>query len=584
MTLRIAKTLLLLLFLLADFPNISTRVSSLGLSFSLLLYIGLYVPLAVGLFAAAFIPSPWIRLPLAVLLTASSLVLLTYEAVTKGPFDYHGFETMLASAGAATSAMAVYGNILVRTVPVTLLLFVAILLPVRSNGLTLRHGLGAPVAALGLLSLMFYYRGGEGGRALPAPFAPIAYTMLKGVTTLSDIGQVRRTVSIKPDNVPSDQDLVLIVDESIAPTYLDINNPDGVYSGLNRAPGNLAIHNFGYAASVSNCSAGTNNTLRFGGTRDNYRLAKRRYPSVWAYAHRAGFHTVYLDAQRVDGVLHNRMTEEEKGHVDEFVQFGAFAVLDRDQALADELLAKLKNGRRDLIYINKLGAHFPVADKFPDSMARYQPILPRGHTADIADMGSVHGDHDGSPEFWRLYRNAYRNTLLWNVGHFWDKIFANIGSARPIIVYTSDHGQELHEDNWPGRTTHCIGNPRPQEGLVPIVVIDATDKPRTDWAHWAALNHNRTSHFRIYPTLLTLMGYKQSDIAPVYGPSLVEPASEPLMFNISYFAALGKKPDWRRIHLEDVPMPPHDGTGALAGARKPTGARNPTAKPQIAAR
>jgi glucan phosphoethanolaminetransferase (alkaline phosphatase superfamily) len=44
-----------------------------------------------------------------------------------------------------------------------------------------------------------------------------------------------------------------------------------------------------------------------------------------------------------------------------------------------------------------------------------------------------------------LYRNAYKNTVLWNVGEFFARVFAQAKLSNALLIYTSDHGQDLHE-------------------------------------------------------------------------------------------------------------------------------------------
>jgi hypothetical protein len=70
-----------------------------------------------------------------------------------------------------------------------------------------------------------------------------------------------------------------------------------------------------------------------------------------------------------------------------------------------------------LVVINKVGAHFPVHDKYPDAFMAYRPTLPRGQFTEVADTGKRDG-FNGQPDDWVLYRNAYKNTVLWNVGEF----------------------------------------------------------------------------------------------------------------------------------------------------------------------
>ena len=90
------------------------------------------------------------------------------------------------------------------------------------------------------------------------------------------------------------------------------------------------MHNFGYAASITNCSAGVNYTLRFGGTREDYARINARMPSIWEYARAAGLQTVFLDAQRTGRMLINRMTERELEDIDQWIQLDGVPIRDRD--------------------------------------------------------------------------------------------------------------------------------------------------------------------------------------------------------------------------------------------------------------
>lgn len=547
---------LLLAYLACDHAAIAERIGSLGVSAGLVVYGALYGVMALCLFAAAFIPGTLTRVALALILVAGSLALQSYEWATQHVLDYNAFETMLASRGDTGDALAQHGAILWKSVPAALLLLAGLVLPPRGSRLPAWATLGAPLAGLGMLSAMLYVRGGEGARALPAPFVPLAHASIMGAVSFTEAGQARQPVSVKPVRPPVEGDIVMLVDESVAANYLDINHPLGVRSGLKESRAGLSITNYGIAASVTNCSPGSNKTLRFGGTRDNYRLAGKTWPSIWAYAHAAGYRTVYLDGQRTGGELQNLATDEERAEIDDFIQLPGIPVRDRDMELARLVKARLANGRREFIYVNKVGGHFPVADKFPDSLMHYQPVLPRGEADEITDMGPVHATFDGNAAYWLRYRNAYRNTLLWNVGAFFDLLLDGHDPARGVILYTSDHGQDLHERGQEGKATHCINDPAPEEGAVPLLVIDGTDSPRRPWADSAAKNRNGMSHFRVFPTILDLMGYDPAALKGSYGPTLLSPDADPMTFTINYFSALGKAPTWRKVVPEKLSTPP----------------------------
>jgi lipid A ethanolaminephosphotransferase len=376
-----------------------------------------------------------------------------------------------------------------------------------------------------------------------------------GALQLTEEGGPRQPVRQTPGPRAITGDIVLLVDESIAANYLDLNHPLGVYSGLAKVRPGLTIANYGIAASVSNCSVGSNQALRFGGTRETYRSAVKVMPSIWAFAHRAGLRTVYLDGQRRNGALQNLMTAQERSEVGEFVQLGNTPVIERDHELARLLAERLQNQVAEFILVNKVGAHFPVADKFPLQEAVYHPLPARGQSETIIDMGPVHGSHKGTPAEWRLYRNAYRNAVQWMTGGFFDRLLPHVPGSEAVIIYTSDHGQDLHERGNPGKGTHCVNDPLIEEGAVPLVVIDgAGEGPK--WKALAEANFDRVSHFRIFPSLLQLMGYSPTEIASFYGPSLMTRADDPMTFTPDYFAALGREPGWRRVVRAELATPP----------------------------
>src|SRR5690554_6396744 len=546
-----AKLLLLALYLAFDHAAIAERVASLDLSAALVAWAGLYAVLALALAAAAFTHNHALRIALAAALAAGSVMLHSYEWATGSPLTYNAFETMFASRGDAGDAMSQHGTVLVRAVAAAAVLFVALALPPERAGM--RFGWVLPAGALLLLAAVLYLRGGEGARALPAPFSPLAQLGIMAALELTEEGGPRRPVEQIPRPPAAPGDIVLVVDESVAANYLDINHPDGVYSGLASPQPGLSIHNYGIAASATNCSAGSNAVLRFGGTRASYRRAARHEPSIWAYARRAGFRTVYLDGQRRGGALRNLMTDVERAEIDYFVQLDATPVYERDHRLAAMLAERLRNGTREFILINKVGAHFPVADKFPENAARYTPLPPRGRMASIIDIAADAGGHGGTAAEWRLYRNAYRNTIAWNTGGFFDRLLPHMAGTGAVLIYTADHGQDLHEDGRPGNSTHCMDDARAEEGAVPLVVIEAVGDDILPWQDGAVRHRNGTSHYRVFSTLLTLLGYTPD---PLHGPTLVDPAPDPMTFTPNYFAALGREPHWRQVEPEALASPP----------------------------
>ena len=557
------KTLLIIAYLLCDWKIVAERLVSIGPSPMLAGFAILYLVLAAALLMSAEIRNGWIRASLAVLFVASSILQQAFVHTTEGAFSYEAFVNLYNASGQTSEAFAQYGHVLLFVVPVALLLFFGIALPPRKPRIPSWLALTGPLVALGLLTALLYARGGEGSRALPAAFPPIAFA---GIMTAEDLlvdRGPRKQVTLPRANSPVPRDIVLLVDESVSGNYLDTNNPKGVRTGLLNPPKAVRLANFGYAASVHNCSANTNVVLRFGGTRDTYEDAMAHYPSIWAYAHKSGLRTVYIDAQSTDGRLQNLMGKAERAEIDNFVQFDATPPLQRDMEIAHILAQHINNGRPEFIYVNKIGAHFPVQDKYPDEFMRYRPVMERGQNKLSAWSSDRTGFNGTAPE-WVRYRNSYRNTLLWNVGEFFHRFLTAADLDKATVIYTSDHGQDLHERHNRGNNTHCGSDLGSQEqGLVPLMVFEGQHVRSLDWAAHLAQNHNGLSHFRIFPTLLALMGYDRNAVRSFYGPALDEGGSDDFSYNIVFSSYLGRKPEFRKIiqrTIIDPPMSDYQGT------------------------
>lgn len=106
--------------------------------------------------------------------------------------------------------------------------------------------------------------------------------------------------------------------------------------------------------------------------------------------------------------------------------------------------------------------------------------------------------------------------------------------------------------------THCSSDPKPQEGVVPLVVIEGLNANTLPWAKTRGSNHNRMGHYRIFPTLLALMGYESAATQRIYGESLVSPKADPFTFNSRFNARLGREPKWVPIDPAALPPPPRD--------------------------
>src|SRR5688572_21500279 len=128
-------------------------------------------------------------------------------------------------------------------------------------------------------------------------------------------------------------------------------------------------------------------------------------PSIWQYAKKAGYRTIYIDGQRHDGRLHNLMTVEERAEIDEHIQLpSATRPMDRDIEIARRLRRIIEDDRQPtFVYVNKMGVHFPYEGKYPPERAVFQPVLKQNYV----------GDNFGQPQSEdQATRTSFRNSYL----------------------------------------------------------------------------------------------------------------------------------------------------------------------------
>ncbi|BDI60416.1 sulfatase-like hydrolase/transferase [Qipengyuania nanhaisediminis] len=543
----LVKPVLIALWAALVLPGpVAERVAGLGASASLIAYFVLLGWTLLGIIAAAYIPSRPVRLGAALVFAGGAFVASASEAITGGFMTYDVFVTLLMSAGFAGEAAAQFAGRMAGPAALSLLLAVAIGLAPAGRAKDRVQRLAPVVTALPVLALLsvtalLFARGGDGARGIAPSYPTIAYLALFAAETVAAPGGPREEPALPRNGPAKARHVVLIVDESIAPAHLDVTSATGIATPLTSLPADIAMANFGIVPSITNCSMGTNLALRFGGRRDNYRETIASGPSIWAYARKAGMRTVYIDAQRTGGALHNAMGEDELALIDAHIQFDDVAVVDRDMAAADALARALSSTEPSFVLVNKVGAHFPVHDKFPDAFMVETPVLERGRYGAISDTGLRDG-FDGTAQSWQRYRNSYRNTLRWNVGRFFEALLDKAKLDDAVLIYTSDHGQDLHANGAAGLATHCTPEPRAVEGAVPLVVLSGGVE--------LAIPHealSEGSHYRIFPWVLALMGYDRAAVRHRYGPALDSTEPDPRTFNARFNARLGRQPVWLPI-------------------------------------
>ena len=305
--------------------------------------------------------------------------------------------------------------------------------------------------------------------------------------------------------------VILIVDESIRADILGINGYAKDTTPYLRSL-RAGIVNFGLAASSSNCSDYSNLILRTGlrkedipdETQDSLKM-----PSIWQFTRKAGFSNVYLDAQSAEewANYQNFMNANEASFVDELVRVRQKVVYESDEVARKKLMDLLKRPGKTFVMLNKYGLHFPYFRSYPKEYSFFNPAL---------GPGEPMNDREKS-------LNSYMNGIRWSVDDWFKGLLSNSGDFEPyVIIYTSDHGQNIVDDGT--LATHCRPRANRFEGIVPMMVFSNDDSIIEGFRAVQSTEYNKTNHFQIFPTLLRLAGYNGSWISKHYGPSLSESA------------------------------------------------------------
>lgn len=328
--------------------------------------------------------------------------------------------------------------------------------------------------------------------------------------------------------------IVLVVDESIRADILGINGYGQDTTPYLRSL-ETGLVNFGLAASASNCSDYSNLILRTGvGKRaipdqDQVSLAM---PSIWQFTRRAGYYNVYLDAQSAEewGNYQNFMNDHEATFVDELLRLRQEVTYESDAVARDKLIDRLKQPGKTFIMLNKQGIHFPYFRSYPEASTIFTPSL---------EPGEPMNDQEKS-------LNSYMNGLRWSVDDWFKGLLAKSGELRNyVIIYTSDHGQNIVDDGT--LATHCRPRANRFEGIVPMMVFSNDPGTLARFKAAQSTGNDRTSHFQVFPTLLNLAGYNESWVSRHYGASLSEPSGTPSEFFVGDAFGRGSVRHWLSI-------------------------------------
>ncbi|MEJ2619128.1 MAG: sulfatase-like hydrolase/transferase [Candidatus Thiodiazotropha sp.] len=333
---------------------------------------------------------------------------------------------------------------------------------------------------------------------------------------------------------PQVEKIVLIVDESIRADILGINGYEKDTTPYLRSLEDVMV-NFGLASASTNCSDYSNLILRTGLRKDEIPDDKQmslKQPSIWQFTKKAGYYNVYLDAQSAKewANYQNFMNINEALYVDEIDRVRQKITYQSDGAALDKLIDLLKQPGKSFIILNKYGIHFPYYRSYPKARNIFTPTL---------ELGEPMNDREKS-------LNTFMNGMRWSVDDWFKDLLSQSGDFKDyVIVYTSDHGQNIVDDGT--LATHCRPRANRYEGIVPMLVFSNNAAMLEGFKRAQMTNYDKTSHFQIFPTLIGLAGYNDSWVKSHYGVSLMESTSSLPEFFVGDVHGRGSVRQWVSI-------------------------------------
>ncbi len=116
----------------------------------------------------------------------------------------------------------------------------------------------------------------------------------------------------------------------------------------------------------------------------------------------------------------------------------------------------------------------------------------------------------------------YEKAVRYSKQDFFEKLLAEVDRNRTAIVYTSDHGQNISDDDMP----HCSVDPEASEFSVPLVVFLPSSEAQT----FSKAVTGPRSASQIFPTTMKWMGYPSDYAQSNYDNILFRPSKRLIWF------------------------------------------------------
>src|SRR3954470_2390694 len=219
---------------------------------------------------------------------------------------------------------------------------------------------------------------------------------------------------------PAFRKIVFVMDESVRGDYTTLGNPEIDTTPFLASYGR-GLANFGVAVSSTNCSLTSRYILRYGIRPEEVPEVfqpggNHSGPTIWQYAKKAGLKTVYIDGYGNYG-LHSGMNLLESGMIDEHIRIkaGVGQGYLRENEVADQLIAALRDPVPAFVYVDKVGVHTPYGDKYPPFLGKY--VVDGSLKSRV--LASYIGLKRDAPD---NLLNMYKSAVNWSVDEFFVKL------------------------------------------------------------------------------------------------------------------------------------------------------------------
>ncbi len=298
------------------------------------------------------------------------------------------------------------------------------------------------------------------------------------------------------------KNIIFVVDESIRANNLSLYGYQrDTTPYLNELHQGGKLKKFNSCVSGATCSVSSGNLMFSGLTIDelpdtDFNVLSR--PTLEQFAKSAGYQTYFFDGQMT---TYWRGSSDDRKNTDHWKSLMEFSTevkneYEVDAEIARQVVKIINSSGGNFVWIWKRGVHAPYFDDFPKSETTWQPVSESVRLNTITREELV---------------NTYDNGIKYNLDGFFKILVPEVlKNPNNIIVYTSDHGQNLQESGL--YVSHCSNSKN--EANVPLFLISAVGiKINSDY---------KATHANIFPTLLDLLEIPSANRKYKYADSLLD--------------------------------------------------------------